>query len=1024
MKKSGYRLSAALLTLAAMVFLVAGALLVPGLAAATPGDPADPAAEAATATHDGAVMPLRQRRHSVPRISENDSDDLGLQSVDLPASFDLRNVDGVSYVTPVRNQNPYGTCWAFSFCAAAESNYLMKTGQAIQLSPLQVAYYTYNTPQTPRPGLEGDFNYLTDDGDCGFDTGGDEYTTGFSAMSWTGLVDESILPYSLLTEEYYGHGYYYDDMPFTAYWEEDFPDEYAYSRNTYQVHEVSYVNLADRDAVKAQLMEQGAAVISYYDNSRFYYRASDGTYSYYQGVRDDGWANHAVTLVGWDDDFYSFKSSNSPSGPGAWLIKNSWGDTWGQSGYFWLSYYDASLDDSAVTFIDLEPVDPNETIFQYDGNSSWVTSYNRGSLDCANVFTSQTMVQLDQVACYLYGTGINYQVQVYTDIQDSDDPTSGTPAFDQPPSGTFGGEAYLNVTLPQTVAVRAGESFSVVFSLTGARIEVGSDCSVGPDDVPSDYNYVFATGHAEPGQSFLLYDGYSRWFDVSDDEDEPFNLRIKAYGDACEPVAEVDLNQVELAAVPAQVYAARELEPGVTMSYGGTTLVEGQDYRLSYADNVDVGDATITITGTAGTSGSGNYVGTRTVGFSIVERDIEECCAWEPIDTQYYRGGALTPDILLYWWEDADEEGAGGAGGSGETHIITLVKGRDYTLAYSDNDRPGMATVTITGINNYTGTLEDTFEIIQAVKELAGTNRYETAALIARETYPEGAAGAIVATGKDFPDALGAAGLAGMLDWPILLTEPGNLHQATYDAIVDLGIGEVIVVGGTGAVSDKVEQQLQGLVGGETAVTRVAGANRYKTAEAVYTEGCRRGFWGDTAIISTGKNYPDALSISGYAFSEVAPIFLCDPSAGLTAETKAALSDGGFSRVIIVGGTGVVPTSVENWVSDNVTGNVQRLAGGNRYDTSKKIAEFVLENGGSANGACIATGANFPDALAGGVLVGRTGSILLLADPSNTIALDVLRLNAAAVNHLYYLGGIGAVPQSVRDAAEAAAGLR
>ena len=119
----------------------------------------------------------------------------------------------------------------------------------------------------------------------------------------------------------------------------------------------------------------------------------------------------------------------------------------------------------------------------------------------------------------------------------------------------------------------------------------------------------------------------------------------------------------------------------------------------------------------------------------------------------------------------------------------------------------------------------------------------------------------------------------------------------------------------------------------------------------------------------------------------------------------------------------MVPASAETYAKGLVGDeNVTRLGGSDRYDTSKKIAEFVLANGGSADKACIATGSNFPDALAGGALVGRNGSILLLADPGKLTALGVLTANKDSIDTIYYLGGIGAVPQAVRTAAENAIG--
>ena len=120
----------------------------------------------------------------------------------------------------------------------------------------------------------------------------------------------------------------------------------------------------------------------------------------------------------------------------------------------------------------------------------------------------------------------------------------------------------------------------------------------------------------------------------------------------------------------------------------------------------------------------------------------------------------------------------------------------------------------------------------------------------------------------------------------------------------------------------------------------------------------------------------------------------------------------------------MVPVSAEGFANGLVgEDNVTRLGGANRYDTSRLIAEFVLRNGGSADKAAIATGKNFPDALAGSALVGRNRSILLLADPGSSTALDVLAANKDSIQTIYYLGGEGVVPPAVRDAAKAAVGI-
>ena len=117
---------------------------------------------------------------------------------------------------------------------------------------------------------------------------------------------------------------------------------------------------------------------------------------------------------------------------------------------------------------------------------------------------------------------------------------------------------------------------------------------------------------------------------------------------------------------------------------------------------------------------------------------------------------------------------------------------------------------------------------------------------------------------------------------------------------------------------------------------------------------------------------------------------------------------------------------VYDWAVENLgDAEVRRLSGSNRYETSKTIAGFVLEpaNGGKADGACIATGRDFPDALAGGALVGTNRSVLLLADPGNLDALEVLADNKDSIYTIYFLGGTGVVPDSVRGKVKAAIGM-
>lgn len=162
-------------------------------------------------------------------------------------------------------------------------------------------------------------------------------------------------------------------------------------------------------------------------------------------------------------------------------------------------------------------------------------------------------------------------------------------------------------------------------------------------------------------------------------------------------------------------------------------------------------------------------------------------------------------------------------------------------------------------------------------------------------------------------------------------------------------------------------------------VDRVYGDTRVDTSLELYRAGGSR--WGDTAIVATGANYADALSVSSYAYHAKAPVFLCDPSTGLTAAQRTALN--GFKHVLVVGGEAAVPSSYVAGLSD-----VVRLQGATRYETSVEIARWASSNGLHMDGAVFATGANFPDALAAGPLAGVNGGVVLLVDGPSSPAVS------------------------------------
>lgn len=300
---------------------------------------------------------------------------------------------------------------------------------------------------------------------------------------------------------------------------------------------------------------------------------------------------------------------------------------------------------------------------------------------------------------------------------------------------------------------------------------------------------------------------------------------------------------------------------------------------------------------------------------------------------------------------------------------------------------------------------------------VAGANRYATAAAIAGKAFPPGGATTVViATGENFPDALGGAALAGAYNGPILLTLPRSLPTEAADAIKRLGATHAIILGGTGAVGTQVESGLR--AAGITKIDRISGSNRYDTARKVAQAAARQanGGWDGTALVATGTNFPDALAGSSLAAARRWPIYLADPK-GAPATLASQMKADGVKRVIILGGTGAVSAAYEGALRSAIA-DTTRLYGSNRYETGVKIAQYGVGSAGLVwDGTSVATGENYPDALAGGMLAAKKGSVIVLTTPKSLAPSTGSALGAAKteIGTVYYLGGTGAVSQAVRD---------
>ena len=312
------------------------------------------------------------------------------------------------------------------------------------------------------------------------------------------------------------------------------------------------------------------------------------------------------------------------------------------------------------------------------------------------------------------------------------------------------------------------------------------------------------------------------------------------------------------------------------------------------------------------------------------------------------------------------------------------------------------------------------------VQRFAGSDRFDTAAQVATDTYPDGADDVIVAAGFNFPDALAASGVGGAVDAPILLVNDIN-HEATdftLDALEELDPDTVHIAGGVAAVSVTIESELEDA--GDWDINRFAGADRFETA-ALMADVIGDDVADDTAIVATGRVAADSLAAGPLANQGPHPILLADATGELSEYTAGALEDLSIENVLALGGTAALSDDVVDQIED-ITGedSVERLAGDNRFETAIEIAgaldsqssEVLLATGFGPN--------NVPaDALAGGPYGGVNDAPLLPINDVNDELPDAigdyLEGRAGDIDLITILGGTAAVSADVANAAQAAA---
>ncbi len=449
---------------------------------------------------------------------------LDIDSVSGTKVIRQRNMSQPSYMSPyitsVKNQNPYSTCWAFAFMGASESS-LISEGLAdkdvVDLSEWHLTYFLSNPVADPLKGTAGDEFFIVSN-DYLNGGGSQEFAT-FRAASWCGPVKEQDAPYTRVT------------VDSTAVLDDDL----AYDATAYHLENSYWISMTDRLVVKQMIQKYGACSASYYDEDTYYSTGSQASMNQEKPVavycpRNES-ANHAITIVGWDDNYSKDNFGRyKPQSNGAWYCKNSWGENWSKDGYFWLSYEDVPLNAGEAFVFDYGTSDNYDNNYQYDGGV-----WSDYSYDCdysANVYTAQKDEYLRAVGFYTRNSNYNCKIKIFK-LDDTLNPVAGELLLEQEANQLYAG--FHTVNLSKSVELKKNDLFSVVIYQSDKN---GNSVPVFVDST-CEGTWYENVSVAEAGQSFVFKEGYK----LSDISEKNENCRIKAYTDDKIHVTDLNLNK-------------------------------------------------------------------------------------------------------------------------------------------------------------------------------------------------------------------------------------------------------------------------------------------------------------------------------------------------------------------------------------------------------------------------------------------------------------------------------------------------
>lgn len=395
------------------------------------------------------------------------------ESRTIPYYYDYRAKDKVS---TVKNQGPYGTCWAFAALTALETSLLPEKNY--NFSPDNMS-------------LANSFNLKQNEGG--------EYAMAVAYLtSWQGPVLES--------EDPYGDGETKTDL-----------------KETVHVQEVQIVDSKDYEAIKELVYKYGGVQSSIYasityssDYSKYYNR---DTYSYcYIG---ESKPNHDVVIIGWDDNYPKENFKADIESDGAFICQNSWGTDFGDEGVFYISYYDSNIGMHNVVYTRVDDTENYDNIYQSDlcGMVGYL-GIEKEYASFANVYKANNSELLRAVGFYATGIDTSYNIYVYTNFEDVSS-LNGEKVLVA--SGRFENAGYYTVDFDTPINLMKNKKYAVM-------VEINTPNSLKPVAVEYVSDYRTETVDLSDGEGYILL-GYENWINTESADQLKCNICLKAYTD-------------------------------------------------------------------------------------------------------------------------------------------------------------------------------------------------------------------------------------------------------------------------------------------------------------------------------------------------------------------------------------------------------------------------------------------------------------------------------------------------------------